>query len=482
MQKAPQNILYTELLNPFAILKSCSLMEMLPSGNQFLRISLDMSLQTTQFHLNNFYFFQNDRIPPLTPIEMDTDYQIFTDTETSTNNMESVDDDNIIEDSDDGTSLSDAIIQLQNIEEPERPIDTSTLQLLQEHGISMIPSDESDSSLITNAIQSGRKLVLSEAGKIVLNDPKFRKMFTDSPPHPSQAVTLPKPDNSLAVFQSSSSSSPVKIVQKKMPILPSKNFPLKTNKVIKILSAEQFKQICGGDLTNALKKFTNDSGVFKTSAEVKLSSGKQTATILQINNSKIKRNLTNKSKFNITQSQNHQSSNINIKNLGFKLPPVNTQPTNIIIPETHNIEHDELDDSSSNQNTAETHQYDDLISIEQSPSQQDTNTDDLISVSPSYTTPTASRTPNTSSNQIYYQTQTPMSMSEMEKQLLELKKLMDDMRRKMEVLQKENYDFRIRITSLESERNTHLETTEHSENNNGDEDDVDNTEILNFMS
>lgn len=407
---------------------------------------------------------------------MDSDYQIFTDNESSNHNMESVYDDNIVEDSDDGTSLSDAIIQLQSIEEPQRPIDTSTLQLLREHGISMIPSDESDNSLITNALQSGRKLVLSEAGKIVLNDPKFRKMFTDSPPHPSQApqMHVSKQDNSLAVFQ----SSPVKIVQKKMPILPAKNFPLKTNKVIKILSAEQFKQICGGDLTNALKKFTNESGIIKTSSEIKLNSGKQSATIVQINNSKIRKNLMAKPKFNVTQSQQYQSS----KTIGIKTSAVNMQTTNNQI-NTHQIKNEELD-NNMNHNITEvmpgTDKYEALMSLEESPGHMHSNTDDLISISPSYTTPTTSNNVHTNSNnQNDHQTHeyTSMTMSDMVKQMFELKKVTEDLRQKMELLQKENYDFRIRITNLESERNQHLQAIEHNENN-----DDDDTEILNFIS
>lgn len=51
----------------------------------------------------------------------------------------------------------------------------TTLEMLKTHGISMISEDDEDSSsnLLTSALQSGRTLVLSEGGKLVLNDSKI---------------------------------------------------------------------------------------------------------------------------------------------------------------------------------------------------------------------------------------------------------------------------------------------------------------------
>lgn len=409
---------------------------------------------------------------------METDYQIFTDTENSNQHLESVDDDNIIEDSDDGTSLSDAIIQLQSIEEPQRPIDTTTLQLLREHGISMIPSDDSDSSLITNALQSGRKLVLSEAGKIVLNDPKFRKMFTDSPPHSSQAaapMNTNKSENSLAVVQ----ASPVKIIQKKMPIIPSKNFPLKTNKVIKILSAEQFKQICGRDLTNAIKKFTNDSSVVRTSSDFKLNSTNRNATIVQINNSKLKKNNTI-SKLRATSSI-QQSPAHNAKNAEFKSPLITAQTNNKInIQEmdTTDIHAEQFSQIIHSENASNSNEIVQIITTDQISSHLVSNSNDLISVSPSYNNQLEQMSTSLSSDhqpQLPEQPSHQINDSEFIRQFTELKKLTEDLYKKVEILQKENDNFRIRISNLEVERHTQLaeESVHHDPN--------DDTEILSFI-
>lgn len=155
-------------------------------------------------------------------------------------------------DSDEGSSLSDAIIQLQNVD-ASKGFDMSTLQILKDHGITMLPQEDTETSLISSALESGRKLVLSEGGKLLLNDTKFKKNnIFDSP-------ILPTSQTNEVLTNS------VKITKKPQLILPNtKNMPLmKTNKVIKILSAEEFKQMCGGDVTNALKKFTTDGNSIK---------------------------------------------------------------------------------------------------------------------------------------------------------------------------------------------------------------------------
>lgn len=53
-----------------------------------------------------------------------------------------------------------------------KQVDISTMKMLREYGISMLGTEEEEedhSTLITNALQSGRKIVLSEAGKYYLN-------------------------------------------------------------------------------------------------------------------------------------------------------------------------------------------------------------------------------------------------------------------------------------------------------------------------
>lgn len=173
---------------------------------------------------------------------------------TSSINISQTTDDNSsnnLIDSDDGTSLSDAIIQLQNVDS-SKGFDMSTLQILKDHGITMLPQEDTETSLISSALESGRKLVLSEGGKLLLNDTKFKKTnIFDSP------ILTTSPNEVL--------TNSVKIAKKPQIIIPNnKNMPLmKTNKVIKILSAEEFKQMCGGDVTNALKKFSTDGNSIK---------------------------------------------------------------------------------------------------------------------------------------------------------------------------------------------------------------------------
>lgn len=47
-----------------------------------------------------------------------------------------------------------------------KKIDPPGLQILKDHGIAMLP-DDTDSSMINSALQSGRKLILSDAGKLI---------------------------------------------------------------------------------------------------------------------------------------------------------------------------------------------------------------------------------------------------------------------------------------------------------------------------
>lgn len=60
-----------------------------------------------------------------------------------------------------------------------KKIDPPGLQILKDHGIAMLP-DDTDNSMINSALQSGRKLILSDAGKLILNDPKTTKYAVSS--------------------------------------------------------------------------------------------------------------------------------------------------------------------------------------------------------------------------------------------------------------------------------------------------------------
>lgn len=170
------------------------------------------------------------------------------------------DTDNLIEKED---SLSDAIINLeQNTEQDPNNLDSNTLQMLKEHGIAMIPSDDSGSSLITSAIQSGRKIVLSEAGKFALNETRMQS----TPPTTKKTIKIIKKTSPYMVSQHHQNQN-----QHRQSMIHGGGGgggsgggsgggggTIKTNKVIKILSAEEFKQICGGEVSGLKKIASSD--------------------------------------------------------------------------------------------------------------------------------------------------------------------------------------------------------------------------------
>lgn len=69
----------------------------------------------------------------------------------------------------------------------------TTLDILKNHGISMMSEDDEDpsSNLLTSALQSGRTLVLSEGGKLLLNDTKMA--VTNGGEIKPKVVTTSKP-------------------------------------------------------------------------------------------------------------------------------------------------------------------------------------------------------------------------------------------------------------------------------------------------
>jgi GA-binding protein transcription factor, beta len=154
-------------------------------------------------------------------------------------------------DYDDETSLSEAIVQLQNVDTPSKQFDATTMQMLLDHGISMLPQDEHENnSMLHSALQSGRKLVLSEAGKLGLNDLKM-KISSPSATVSRHVRSMKKTQYHPYQMASSvaSTTSTTNTMQKTQSMVQ------RTNKIIKILSAEEFKQMCGGDISNAFRKY-----------------------------------------------------------------------------------------------------------------------------------------------------------------------------------------------------------------------------------
>lgn len=113
----------------------------------------------------------------------------------------------------------------------------------------MLPVDDADNTIINSALQSGRKLILSDAGKqLILNYPKVMKTGASS-----------TTTTSIADLIRTESGIKRKASAVLVSNTPPKTASLKTNKVIKILSAEEFNRMCAGKMTNnALKKMPAD--------------------------------------------------------------------------------------------------------------------------------------------------------------------------------------------------------------------------------
>lgn len=148
--------------------------------------------------------------------------------------------------------------------------------------------EDADGTLLNSALQSGRKLVVSDAGKLILNDPKFKRVFSAEPQkYSNSAAMISTPTRPAPITTSSNTrqvprfstngipSNAIRLEQlRKKPAVfvpsvtnktvPNNNvgngMPLKTNKVIKILSAEEFKQMCGANSSsNTLKRISTDN-------------------------------------------------------------------------------------------------------------------------------------------------------------------------------------------------------------------------------
>ncbi|XP_058062794.1 ankyrin repeat and KH domain-containing protein mask-like [Anopheles bellator] len=183
-------------------------------------------------------------------------------------------------------SMSDAMTNLeQSTDTDPKNLDSGTLQMLKEHGIALIPSDDTG-SLITSAIQSGRKIVLSEAGKFALNETRnlqqqpLSRSVTSTPPQLQPRTHPTKVHNSPAVHTmtlTANKPKTLKIIKKTASTAgsyaPAQNqqvhhvqqqrqqpqqpvhvvnagptATIRTNQVLKVLSPEEFKQICSGDV------------------------------------------------------------------------------------------------------------------------------------------------------------------------------------------------------------------------------------------
>uniref|UniRef100_A0A336M321 CSON011227 protein n=1 Tax=Culicoides sonorensis TaxID=179676 RepID=A0A336M321_CULSO len=140
------------------------------------------------------------------------------------------DTDDLIEE-DDGISVSEMINQMDDPPRASPSIESLGLKVLKEHGIQLLPQD--DTNIIQNALESGCKLVLSEAGKIVLKNAKFSNILPNFT-SPSTSITP-----IMSRKRTNVSTSPVKSPQKIIKLSPHNQSkfqpstsPIKSNKIV----------------------------------------------------------------------------------------------------------------------------------------------------------------------------------------------------------------------------------------------------------
>lgn len=407
--------------------------------------------------------------------------------------LDSNDTDNLIEKED---SLSDAIINLeQNTEQDPKNLDSSTLQMLKEHGIAMIPSDDSGSSLITSAIQSGRKIVLSEAGKFALNETRV------------QSGNVGGTATSVSSTMPTTTKKTIKIIKKTSPYVVSQQQQhhglhrpplghshsggggtIKTNKVIKILSAEEFKQICGGEVSGIKKispadyrKTVQPSGVMRTPQMLHRSTGtfgssgtKQIKKIVMTKN-RLTGNVSSPgenviSKFSSVNSygssnnsgssiiNNNQNRHIITSADGVKrlrtatgMEIISKLPTKIPQDTVVSVEGSSVV-TGSRQSTG-------IVPISSMNQQQR-----VVSSNSNFNSSNNSALGGVSSNGSS-STGSSMTLGELERHFLEQKKQMDDLRKQFELSQKQNEEYRARVDKLEKEVQTLKQSSSNNPNN-----------------
>ncbi|EAT34484.1 AAEL013278-PA [Aedes aegypti] len=387
-------------------------------------------------------------------------------------------------------SISDAIINLeQNTEQDPKNLDSNTLQMLKEHGIAMIPSDDSGSSLITSAIQSGRKIVLSEAGKFALNETRVQSNSASGTM--SSAVTSTMPTTTKKTIKIIKKTSPYMVSQQQQQHHVQQRQTLghshaggggtiKTNKVIKILSAEEFKQICGGEVSGIKKissqdyrKTVHPSGAIRTPHMLHRPSG----TFASSGSKQIKKIVMTKNRLPGSvpgHGENVISKFSSVNSYGSNSSIINSNQNRHIITSADGVKRlrtatgMEIISKLPNKIPQDT-----VVSVEGSGggvigSRQSTGIVPISSVNQQQRV--VSSNPNVSSNNSALSgssnsTGTSMSLGELERHFLELKKQTDDLRKQFELSQKQNEEYRARVDKLEKEVQTLKQSSSNNPNN-----------------
>uniref|UniRef100_A0A1I8P8J0 Uncharacterized protein n=1 Tax=Stomoxys calcitrans TaxID=35570 RepID=A0A1I8P8J0_STOCA len=146
------------------------------------------------------------------------------------------------------------IEDLENIKETGI-IGDSTLNLLKSHGISMMPEDDTSKDMLNTALQNGRQLVLSEGGKLLLNETKKIQNSNSNLSNSVSKNLLPRVRNDAYVSSSNTNTN----MSKLKPNIISKakdnqQQQMAKNKNIRIISLNDFKKLYGNTNLKSMQK------------------------------------------------------------------------------------------------------------------------------------------------------------------------------------------------------------------------------------
>ncbi|XP_037813281.1 probable basic-leucine zipper transcription factor N isoform X2 [Lucilia sericata] len=159
------------------------------------------------------------------------------------------------------------IKDLENIKETVI-LGDSTINLLKSHGISMIPEDDTSKDMLNTALQNGRQLILSEGGKLLLSETKKIHNNTSSNNNnnnannnnnlnSSKTVVPVRVRNDSSTYGNSTASNNSNSLSKLKPNIISKakdNSNIAKNKNIRIISLNDFKKLYGNTNIKAMQK------------------------------------------------------------------------------------------------------------------------------------------------------------------------------------------------------------------------------------
>ncbi|XP_050314233.1 GA-binding protein subunit beta-1-like isoform X2 [Anthonomus grandis grandis] len=111
----------------------------------------------------------------------------------------------------------------------------SAMQLLQEHGITMIPNDGEDSSILNAVMENGHSVVLTDIGKEVLNTVKQQEANQESSvalsePEPNTVITI-SPEQFLSMTTEAQTTVTPAPVNFALPNKPIKRIIMKKNRL-----------------------------------------------------------------------------------------------------------------------------------------------------------------------------------------------------------------------------------------------------------